>query len=1434
MGLKKGIALPEAPHVAMALGLLYGIKPDAVDGQLWELAVEFGADPAARAKFANSLVQAEQKEGEDPFSFLVVLERAVSELPPDHPDRCSYCLVLAVYWLERFDVSADAGDLDRAERWGREALRLSTIGAPHRLGALHLLVLTLTKKVARQNTVDDARAAVEMCRKFLAVATSDHAQHLGVRFALGGALVSRFRHTQARRDLWEAVDVLRGAVSDARSTKGLEREQLRSLAAALYKRYVQGHAQEDLDESLRVAKEAATLGADRRSPSAVSMASQVRALEAERASGRAVPTADLPHPDPSTPRSRAEEAWSLLARAEADDDALARDRGIELMCTALHELPQDFPDRARYGAFVGEALVHRYRSGGNDPADLHEAEKLARRAVRLCPAADGSQSHFRTVLAMIADARYEGTGNSADLDTAIGQWRALLSRPFPSPRHRRETLNHLGVRLSERFGRTGSLADVDDAVEALRLAQAVDGQTQEERGTSALNLATALLLRRQHTGAVRDLDEARVCLVTARHRLPPEDDGQAYANELLDTVMKGLRESRTRYEDTVAPLLAESRFVPASSDRPAVPPEQAGVAQDQGAVVLQYKSFIGALGERFEKTGDVSALEACVDTGRRVLTGMPATHPHRPTISAVLGLGLLFRFEYYGERQDIDAAVEHLREAAYGLEPGGDRGKELSALAGAHLRRFERDGSNGDLEEAVASARRAVEATPADRTVALDSRLQMLGLVLLVRHRHTGDLADLDQAIELGRRVLELGPNPTGAQARSAERRRSALSALCNRLRTRYLAVDSAEDLEEAIALGREAVRLMPRGTPDTILLMNVALALWDRHGLRGNSVDLDEAIDLVLTAAPTLHDSSPRSAHVLRTLASMLRDRSACGSAISDPDDAARSLALFREAADAHTSPPVDRLDAAASWGAFAAERAAEGLGTWAEAADGFAAAVALLPLTTWRGLPRTDRERLLARHANLATDAAACAISCGRLEQAVEMLDQGRSVLWGQALDIRADLTELRGAHPEKAARFEDLQAALSEVSESPTARGDTAERQRRLTREWETVLGEIRRLPGFAHFLKAPPFPDLSMATAGGPMILVNVSRYRCDALVVTPGEVRLLPLPGLTAEQAQDRTELYLAALERLNEPGAAVGLTQQAVLDTLEWLWDEVAAPVLDSPLARTWRGRRMWWCATGPLALLPLHAAGYHDPDDERAYDAVVERVVSSYMPTLRGLGRAQRPVAASDRVRRLLILALEDRPPYAQHLAPLPGARREAESLRRRFPERHTALLDGAATTERVRELLDAHSCVHFACHAGQDLADPSRGALYLQDGPLTVTDLARLRLGTPELAVLSACQTAVGGTDLPNEAIHLAGALLLCDFRHVVSTLWPVGDESTRRITDEMYAELADETGRIDASRAARALHTAAREARGRDPLKPLTWASHVHFGP
>ncbi|MGW4689368.1 hypothetical protein ACWEPM_31360 [Streptomyces sp. NPDC004244] len=53
----------------------------------------------------------------------------------------------------------------------------------------------------------------------------------------------------------------------------------------------------------------------------------------------------------------------------------------------------------------------------------------------------------------------------------------------------------------------------------------------------------------------------------------------------------------------------------------------------------------------------------------------------------------------------------------------------------------------------------------------------------------------------------------------------------------------------------------------------------------------------------------------------------------------------------------------------------------------------------------------------------------------------------------------------------------------------------------------------------------------------------------------------------------------------------------------------------------------------------------------------------------------------------------MSGRPGYAPALEPLPGVRREAEALRRRFPERHTVLAEADATRGRVPDLPASHA---------------------------------------------------------------------------------------------------------------------------------------------
>ncbi|MGW1787055.1 CHAT domain-containing protein [Streptomyces sp. NPDC002143] len=419
-----------------------------------------------------------------------------------------------------------------------------------------------------------------------------------------------------------------------------------------------------------------------------------------------------------------------------------------------------------------------------------------------------------------------------------------------------------------------------------------------------------------------------------------------------------------------------------------------------------------------------------------------------------------------------------------------------------------------------------------------------------------------------------------------------------------------------------------------------------------------------------------------------------------------------------------------------------------------------------------------------------------------------------------------------------------------------------------EWDELIEEVRRLPGFENFLRRPRLRELQSALPG-PVVLVNVSTLRCDALIVTRDSVRVVPLPDLTAEDARVRAVQLLTAIHEADRAvagaaGMADGmaarmaartLREQTLLDTLEWLWETVAAPVLaalhlTSPTPSHGPWTRLWWCPTGPLALLPVHAAGRPaDPgsgsDRPRPGDSVLDRVVSSYTPTLRSLAAASTRADFGRRGqggRGTGLLAVAEAP----GLPSLHGVRQEAEAVTRLFPSRFHTLLDGpSATRDAVRSGLARHAWAHIACHGSQDLAAPSRAGLHLHDGLLTVAELAAVRPeeseesgepgepGVPgELVYLSACDTAMGGTDVPDEAITLAHALQFSGYRQVVATLWSIEDTVAVEAAEDFYTRMAH-TAVQAPTPAAQALHHSVRNLRAQMPHAPGQWASYVHVG-
>jgi CHAT domain-containing protein len=99
-----------------------------------------------------------------------------------------------------------------------------------------------------------------------------------------------------------------------------------------------------------------------------------------------------------------------------------------------------------------------------------------------------------------------------------------------------------------------------------------------------------------------------------------------------------------------------------------------------------------------------------------------------------------------------------------------------------------------------------------------------------------------------------------------------------------------------------------------------------------------------------------------------------------------------------------------------------------------------------------------------------------------------------------------------------------------------------------------------------------------------------------------------------------------------------------------------------------------------------------------------------------------------------------------------------------------------GLTTIEDIARVMQAANIVHLACHGIQDDGNATQSGFYLGDGRLTIEKLMKLKLEDAFLAFLSACETAKGDKEQPDQAMHLAAAMLFSGFKAVVATMWYV----------------------------------------------------------
>ncbi|KAJ1300782.1 hypothetical protein OPQ81_002424 [Rhizoctonia solani] len=512
----------------------------------------------------------------------------------------------------------------------------------------------------------------------------------------------------------------------------------------------------------------------------------------------------------------------------------------------------------------------------------------------------------------------------------------------------------------------------------------------------------------------------------------------------------------------------------------------------------------------------------------------------------------------------------------------------------------------------------------------------------------------------------------------------------------------------------------------------------------------------------------------------------------------------------------------------------------------EAYQVTIELLPQFIWLGVTANQRYRNLSTAANLAVNAAFVAILAPDYPLALEWLEHARCVVWNQTLMLRSPIEQLHSLNADLAGRLETIARQLrSASSEAPifqensstlTSPEQAGRLRRRLAGEYQNLLTQARQIPGLEGFLQPRKANTLICAARDGPIILVNCHIKTCDALIILPGHntIRHLPLPSFIEETARHaRSELEKSLRhKRLRERGVRIfqepgyGDRMKSVLATL---WNNVVKPVLDflgyTNNAQSDNLPHITWCPTGTLSFLPLHAAGDYDQPQSKIFDYVI----SSYTPTLTAL-LASTPSSLTPDC-QVLAIGQANTPDHN----PLPGTIKELACVQAHIQDKvgYSQLIDDQATTVAVLDAMEKHAWVHLACHAHQNVKDPTKSGFYLHDGTLDLAAMNHRSFKNKGLAFLSACQTATGHETLPDEAIHLASGMLMAGFPSVIGTMWSIFDDDAPFVADRVYARLMRD-GKVGNGEAGRALHYAVAALRDKVGEKEFTrWVPYIHIG-
>lgn len=1159
------------------------------------------------------------------------LESSISTTSAEHPRLVERLEKLSLLFNTRYELLEDSDDIEAAIQYVQAALNTTSTPIDNPSREI-MLSKSFHNQYERLGSLADLEASIKHLETAVLATAEDDPYRAIMLYHLSVFILSRYKHVQELPDLEAALGYLRSSLAAIPGDHPTRLIMLDIMGSSLETRYERLGDPKDLDMAIKHIQDAIA----------------------------------------STPAANHHERGCRLNELSTVQfiryQELAKTADLE---AAIEHMNQAFLAFHTSGNLSGLPklltnlsifLLARYKLLA-DPGDLDGSIKQSQAAIKCMGETNLGHPDRPGVLVNLSAAlisRYEMTKELGDLDAAIENVEAALETTPEGHYDRPGMLSNLGLYLRTRYERLGTGMDLDKAIkhtgEALAETPAGGGggggggEAAGYRARARYVLALCWLLRTR-SGKPNCSDNLTTAISLAETMLSEISPLHPDRPELLHCLSISFGFRYNQHQSPSDLDLAAAHIKEALASTPNALPDRAIGLNHLSAIIIA----------RYTRTGVVTDLRDAIKHVEEALDSMPEDDASRG--STLTNLSSLLHFQHRRLRAvtDLNAAIGHA-ESALRFTPLNhpdytSRLRNMSAILHA---RFDRLGYSDDLESAIRLMQDCLKRTPvrhAERTRTLID----LGGLLRCKFRRFGTSDGLEAAVEYVMAAVDETPAADPDHGRIMSNLRSLLvcrdrrkklstppelEAAIKRCETTLTATSPTHhsrlavlfelgncfisqfsvsealcDIDVAIGHIEAALAAIPHDHFNrAVMLDRLGNCFRIRYENLNDIGDLNMAIDHEQASVLATPVGDPSRAHSLTCLGRDLRLRYSC---LNSEHDRTRSFECFLEVWNCQTEPPLVRVQAV--W------RAAEffqSCQTWEQSSLLFEDAIKLLPKMSLGSLGRDNRQRVLSSLDGLSSLAASFALQTGRSPyEALQLLELGRGIITGFALDSQSEMSDLQETHSDLS---ESLNALRAEANSAPPENlGDLAQlrvNRMRALDQIDVVLASIREIPAYKDFLLMPCQTDLMKLAEHGTIVVMITTSLRSDAIIITTSAIRSISLPKLVYKTAKQKMREMSANFTGTPE---TLGPRNTAMRRLLSWLWDSAVEPVLEELDSKT---SRVWWIGTGELSRAPFHAAGYHEKGSSRY---TMSRVVSSYIPAVKALSYARQrnfnPVSKSD-----------------------------------------------------------------------------------------------------------------------------------------------------------------------------------------------------------